>query len=259
MAQQTRIKKKLSYRTQGRTYIAEQLSTQELFAMKKEEYLSEADKARVRLVCSFQFDVDMCIVKELCENNLRKMISELQKLSEPQGVTVSAEFLIGKHPFFANYETETNVESNQINSGGRSHVQSIERVAEFVMNAESDVARTEAAEENKRGNAFGARTILKSFRQRSKKIQKTVSQQQKHSKAQKPASELAYLLTLFKQQQDLDDIEQQLEASEGNAKIQSHLVKQIKQRTYSNAMGKNSSAAYATAASISTALPNQKK
>ncbi|KAA6388459.1 MAG: hypothetical protein EZS28_016016 [Streblomastix strix] len=64
---------------------------------------------------------------------------------------------------------------------------------------------------------------------------------------------------LFKQQQDLDDVEQQLEASEGNATMQSHLVKQIKQRTYTNAIGKNSSVASATAASISTASPNLKK
>ncbi|KAA6384060.1 MAG: putative Serine/threonine-protein kinase Nek3 [Streblomastix strix] len=84
-----RIKKKLSHRTQGRTYIAELLSTQELFVMKKEEYLSEADKARVqlqidqmkrlnskftvRLVCSFQFDVDMCIVMELFSQVTRSL------------------------------------------------------------------------------------------------------------------------------------------------------------------------------------------
>ncbi|KAA6388036.1 MAG: putative MAP kinase kinase family domain protein [Streblomastix strix] len=98
-----RIRKKLSHGAKGRTYLAELLSTQELFAMKKEEYLSEEDKARVQLqidqmkrltskftvrfVYSYLFDVDMCIVMELCENNLRNMITELQKLSEPERVT----------------------------------------------------------------------------------------------------------------------------------------------------------------------------
>ncbi|KAA6373112.1 MAG: putative serine/threonine-protein kinase Nek3 [Streblomastix strix] len=98
-----RILKKLSHRAQGRTYMAELLSTKDLFVMKKEEYLSDEDKARVqlqieqmkrltskftvRLVCSFQFDVDMCIVMELCENDLRKTIAQLQMLPEPERVT----------------------------------------------------------------------------------------------------------------------------------------------------------------------------
>ncbi|KAA6398531.1 MAG: putative NEK/NEK6 protein kinase [Streblomastix strix] len=98
-----KIKKKLGHGSQGRTYVVELLATQELLAMKKEEFLSDEDKARVqleidqmkrleskftvRLICSFQFDVDMCIVMELCQGgDLRKMITELQKLPEPERV-----------------------------------------------------------------------------------------------------------------------------------------------------------------------------
>ncbi|KAA6362994.1 MAG: hypothetical protein EZS28_041479, partial [Streblomastix strix] len=60
---------------------------------------------------------------------------------------------------------------------------------------------------------------------------------------------------LFKQQQDLDEIEEQLSAALGNAALRSHLVKQSKQRSYAHAQGMNSAAASATASSSSTVEP----
>ncbi|KAA6366041.1 MAG: hypothetical protein EZS28_038433, partial [Streblomastix strix] len=63
---------------------------------------------------------------------------------------------------------------------------------------------------------------------------------------------------LFKQQQDLDEIEEQLAAAVGNAALSSHLMKQSKQRSYAHAQGINSAAASATASSSATAEPDIK-
>ncbi|KAA6384327.1 MAG: putative Ca-activated chloride channel family protein [Streblomastix strix] len=68
-------------------------------------------------------------------------------------------------------ETLTSDAIGSIGSGGRSHVQSIEKVAEFVMNVEANAARTRAVEEMERGNEVGARYILNAQRQRQYNFQ----------------------------------------------------------------------------------------
>ncbi|KAA6401733.1 MAG: putative Ca-activated chloride channel family protein [Streblomastix strix] len=61
--------------------------------------------------------------------------------------------------------------TGEISSGGRSHVQSIEKVAEFVMAAEASAARTQAIQEVERGNVNVAKVIINNTRQRQFAIQ----------------------------------------------------------------------------------------
>ncbi|KAA6374521.1 MAG: putative Ca-activated chloride channel family protein, partial [Streblomastix strix] len=91
----------------------------------------------------------------------------------------------------------------QIGSGGRNHVQSIERVTEFVMTAEADAARTRAVEEMERGNSVGARYILNAHRQRQQAIQQATLIPQNYICSNKA---------------DLDD-EQEIESSSSSSNI----------------------------------------
>ncbi|KAA6364850.1 MAG: putative CAMK family protein kinase, partial [Streblomastix strix] len=91
-----RVIKKLGSGSQGRVYHVMMNSTEEEFAMKKEEYFSDEDKENVnreieqmkklesrftvRLIHVFQEHQDMCLVMEFCsQGDLRKFILELQK------------------------------------------------------------------------------------------------------------------------------------------------------------------------------------
>ncbi|KAA6368177.1 MAG: hypothetical protein EZS28_036296, partial [Streblomastix strix] len=67
--------------------------------------------------------------------------------------------------------TVTQEEEEQIESDIHSHVQSIERVIEFVMNDEDDAVKNRAVEEMGRWNANGARYVLNAHRQRQQAIQ----------------------------------------------------------------------------------------
>ncbi|KAA6396878.1 MAG: putative Ca-activated chloride channel family protein, partial [Streblomastix strix] len=58
--------------------------------------------------------------------------------------------------------------------GNRSHVQSIERVTEFVMTIEADAAKTLAVEEMEHGNIDGARYILNQYRYRQQGINQAI-------------------------------------------------------------------------------------
>ncbi|KAA6394248.1 MAG: putative Serine/threonine-protein kinase Nek3 [Streblomastix strix] len=88
--------KKLGSGSQGRVYHVMLNSTEEEFAMKKEEYSSDEDKENVnreieqmkklesrfivRLIHVFQEHQDMCLIMEFCsQGDLRKFILELQK------------------------------------------------------------------------------------------------------------------------------------------------------------------------------------
>ncbi|KAA6386762.1 MAG: putative CAMK family protein kinase [Streblomastix strix] len=90
--------KKLGSGSQGRVYHVMLNSTEEEFAMKKEEYFSDEDKENVnreieqmmklesrftvRLIHVFQEHQDMCLIMEFCsQGDLRKFILELQKKS----------------------------------------------------------------------------------------------------------------------------------------------------------------------------------
>ncbi|KAA6368537.1 MAG: putative nek4 protein, partial [Streblomastix strix] len=88
---------------QGRTFLVEHDLTLKMFVLKIVSYYTKEQKERadmeiaqmqrlespftVRLICTFQRDLDMCMILEYCERgDLRKVIIDLQKLPEGERV-----------------------------------------------------------------------------------------------------------------------------------------------------------------------------
>ncbi|KAA6388077.1 MAG: putative STE family protein kinase [Streblomastix strix] len=95
--------KRLGQGSQGRTYLATFIATNDQYAIKKDEYLEEDDKERVnreieqmkrlesrftvKLLGTFIRDDEIFLVMQLCsKGDLRKVISDLQKLPEKERV-----------------------------------------------------------------------------------------------------------------------------------------------------------------------------
>ncbi|KAA6382607.1 MAG: putative protein kinase, partial [Streblomastix strix] len=96
--------------SQGRTFLAERDLVQKRVVLKIVSYFKKKDKERadmeialmkrlespftVRLICTFQDRADMCMILEYCERgDLRKVIIDLQKLSEAERVQIVWELL----------------------------------------------------------------------------------------------------------------------------------------------------------------------
>ncbi|KAA6403346.1 MAG: putative Serine/threonine-protein kinase Nek3 [Streblomastix strix] len=97
------INRMLGRGSQGSTYLVTLKSTQQQFAMKRENYLEEEDKESVnreieqmkrlksrftvKLIHTFLDREDMCIIMQLCkQGDLRKMIANLQKIPERERI-----------------------------------------------------------------------------------------------------------------------------------------------------------------------------